>query len=95
MVNRSYLKKVVKLVGSQALLAKLVNKIQPGAKLTQAHIWKWINSTALGIPGEYVISACHVVNWQVTPHQLRPDLYPHPSDGLPEHMRIESPAAAS
>ncbi|MGY1490745.1 YdaS family helix-turn-helix protein [Methylobacillus pratensis] len=88
MSNRSYLKKLVGLAESQALLADKINKIQPGAKLAQAHVWKWLNSTALGIPGEYVISACHVVNWQVTPHQLRPDLYPHPADGLPEAMRI-------
>ncbi|MCV5295753.1 hypothetical protein OFC42_28600, partial [Escherichia coli] len=23
-------------------------------------------------------------NWSVTPHELRPDIYPNPNDGLPE-----------
>ncbi|MBL2607392.1 Cro/Cl family transcriptional regulator, partial [Klebsiella pneumoniae] len=25
-----------------------------------------------------------VLDWQVTPHELRPDLYPNPTDGLPK-----------
>ncbi|MGN8238636.1 transcriptional regulator [Enterobacter soli] len=35
------------------------------------------------IPGELVLKVSKVVNWQVTPHELRPDLYPNPTDGLP------------
>lgn len=87
MLNRSSLAEVVELVGSQALLAKLINQIHPGAQITQAHIWKWMNSTKLGVSGEYVISCCKVVDWKVRPHQLRPDLYPHPDDGLPDSLR--------
>jgi hypothetical protein len=26
-------------------------------------------------------------HWAVTPHQLRPDLYPDPTDGLPRHLK--------
>ena len=39
------------------------------------------------IPSEKVILVSQATNYQVTPHELRPDLYPHPQDGLPEHLR--------
>lgn len=93
MSNRPHLKKLVGIAGSQALLAEKINAIQHDAKLAQAHVSKWLNSTRLGIPAEYVISACKIVGWQVTPHQLRPDLYPHPSDGLPDAMRMNERVA--
>lgn len=35
------------------------------------------------VPAEKVIALCAADGWEVTPHQLRPDLYPHPDDGLP------------
>lgn len=40
--------------------------------------------------GECLLSAATSLKWaaateyQVTPHDLRPDLYPNPRDGLPE-----------
>lgn len=47
-----------------------------------------ISKIVLGkCPAETVLSLSEAVNWQVTPHDLRPDLYPHPQDGLPPHMR--------
>jgi len=30
-----------------------------------------------------VISVCAATDWQVTPYELRPDIYPNPTDGLP------------
>jgi DNA-binding transcriptional regulator YdaS (Cro superfamily) len=39
------------------------------------------------VPSENVIAIAEVTNWKVTPHELRPDIYPHPQDGLPEHLR--------
>jgi len=30
-----------------------------------------------------VISVCAATGWQITPHELRPDVYPNPTDGLP------------
>jgi DNA-binding transcriptional regulator YdaS (Cro superfamily) len=41
-------------------------------------------------PSEKVIGVSEATNWQVTPHDLRPDLYPHPHDGLPEHLRSDA-----
>jgi DNA-binding transcriptional regulator YdaS (Cro superfamily) len=34
------------------------------------------------VPAERVIEVAMLTGWKVTPHQLRPDLYPLPSDAL-------------
>ena len=34
------------------------------------------------VPAERVIEVAMLTGWQVTPHQLRPDLYPLPGDAL-------------
>jgi hypothetical protein len=31
-----------------------------------------------------VLNAAAATDWQVTPHDWRPDLYPHPDDGMPK-----------
>jgi DNA-binding transcriptional regulator YdaS (Cro superfamily) len=36
------------------------------------------------IPPERVLSICSALCWKLTPHQIRPDLYPNPTDGLPQ-----------
>ncbi|EBD3218449.1 helix-turn-helix domain-containing protein [Salmonella enterica] len=36
------------------------------------------------VPGELVVRVSKAVHWQVTPHELRPDLYPNPTDGIPQ-----------
>lgn len=38
-------------------------------------------------PGERVITLSRGIDWKITPHRLRPDLYPHPDDGLPLERR--------
>lgn len=79
------LKKLIDLIGGQSALASsLKSETRP---VTQAHVWKWLNTTVDGIPAEHVIKACEAIGWEVTPHELRPDLYPHPQDGLPDHLR--------
>ncbi|WP_083260243.1 YdaS family helix-turn-helix protein [Marinobacter sp. X15-166B] len=35
------------------------------------------------IPPTRALAICEATNWKVTPHELRPDIYPNPSDGLP------------
>jgi DNA-binding transcriptional regulator YdaS (Cro superfamily) len=46
------------------------------------------------IPAEQVIEYARSRNFDVTPHQLRPDLYPHPEDGLPPLLRSSRQSAA-
>jgi len=54
-------------------------------------------STALGlsrgavsqwqvVPSDRVLAVCAATAWKVTPHQVRPDLYPNPNDALPDSV---------
>lgn len=45
---------------------------------------KWIRD---GLPAEHVIWLSELTGWRSTPHQLAPDIYPHPDDGLPANFR--------
>ena len=87
------LQKIVNLLNGQAALADVLKT--PEKPISQAHVWKWLNTTKEGIPAIHVIKACDAVNYQVTPHELRPDLYPHPEDGLPDSLRKSLPVACA
>jgi len=39
------------------------------------------------IPSEKLIPIARATDWKVTPHALDSVVYPHPTDGLPEHLR--------
>ena len=47
-------------------------------------VYKWERSGR--VPPEHVISLCRETDWQITPHELRPDIYPHPLDGMPKEQ---------
>jgi len=72
--------KAIDICGSQTMLGKKIGK---GQYLVSA----WVNRYGCKVAPEYVIDVATAVDWKVTPHELRPDLYPHPNDGLPEHLR--------
>lgn len=80
-MSKSFLIKAVEILGGQVATAKSLG-------VAQAHVWAWINKTKDGIPAKNVIAVSKATEWIVTPHQLRPDLYPHPMDGLPDHLRL-------
>ncbi|MBZ0105420.1 MAG: helix-turn-helix domain-containing protein [Sulfuricella denitrificans] len=40
------------------------------------------------VPVDKVIRVCELTGWQVTPHQLRPDIYPNATDGLPADNQV-------
>jgi len=67
-------------LGSQAAVAKVVG-------VRQQVVGYWLKN---GVPAEHVLPICGAVTFEVTPHQLRPDLYPHPDDGLPLEMRQQA-----
>lgn len=48
--------------------------------VTRQAIQKWMRE---GVPAERVLPFCEKTVWKVTPHMLRPDLYPNPSDAIP------------
>ena len=39
------------------------------------------------VPADYVLRVSEMTGYAKTPHQIRPDLYPYPDDGLPESQR--------
>ena len=45
---------------------------------------KWVSA---GVPPERVIAVAAAAGFRPSPHDLRPDLYPHPDDGLPQELR--------
>lgn len=51
-------------------------------KVTQGLIYQWLSGIRK-VSAEKVLSVCEATGWQVTPHELRPDIYPNPTDGLP------------
>lgn len=38
-------------------------------------------------PPDHVITISRATGYKFTPHAIRPDLYPHPDDGLPVELR--------
>lgn len=44
------------------------------------------------VPADRVLEVAAFAHWRVTPHEIRPDLYPHPDDGLPGALRGRAPA---
>jgi len=49
-------------------------------RVSREAVRKWDRS---GVPAERVLFVCSVIGWRKTPHQLRPDLYPNPTDAMP------------
>ncbi len=45
-------------------------------------IYKWEKTGK--VPPGHVIAISRATGWLVTPYDLRPDIYPHPDDGLPK-----------
>lgn len=79
------LEELIELAGGQSALAEKTTKA--GKSIGQSTISAWINRFNHRVGPEYVLAVCQAVDWQMIPHRLRPDLYPHPDDGLPEYMR--------
>ena len=76
------LQQALQLAGSQAELAR-----KCGAKTRQAHVWKWLRSGRVSGLGALLVAKA--VGYEVLPHQLRPDLYPNPWDGLPPAVAMK------
>lgn len=75
------LEKAIAAAETQARLARKL-EVKPQA----IHGW----CTAGRVPPDRVIDVARAVDFKVTPHELRPDLYPHPEDGLPAEMRARA-----
>lgn len=51
----------------------------------QQNVSRWLNDR---IPAERVIPLCELLNWRVIPHELRPDLHPTPTSGIPDSISV-------
>jgi len=49
------------------------------------YYWK-----ANGVPPGRVVDVCAALNWEVTPHEVRPDIYQCPWDSLPADMAAKA-----
>lgn len=65
------LERAVAIAGSQSALASALSN--PSRKVTQAHIWNWLNRNK-GIPAEICPSIERVTAGQVTCEQLAPNV---------------------
>lgn len=70
--SHSHLDKAINLCGGPIPLATELG-------LHKTAVYKW----GAQCPAERVIAVSELTGWRVTPHQLRPDLYPNQCDGLP------------
>ena len=78
--QRAALQRCIDLAGGLSALAARANlcaNLSPHP-LSHRTIKAW---TSFGgrVRHEWVVPLCQAVDWQVTPHQLRPDLYPDPA----------------
>jgi DNA-binding transcriptional regulator YdaS (Cro superfamily) len=69
------LRRTIKLKGGSGEVSRRM-----GVK--QARLCNWLARGS--IPAERIIPLCSALEWVITPHQLRPDLYPHWLDGMGE-----------
>jgi DNA-binding transcriptional regulator YdaS (Cro superfamily) len=74
------IQRAIKAVGSQAALGRAIGVSQPS-------IHAWVQDGA--VTTAFAIKVAEAAGWTVTPHELRPDIYPHPDDGLPAELRAK------
>ncbi|MGC9206510.1 transcriptional regulator [Acidithiobacillus sp.] len=79
--KQNLVKVVIALAGGSSSLARALG-------LTPTAVMKWGNNGK--IPPTRVIPVSAAIKWIVTPHQLRPDCYPFPTDGLPDRAAGDS-----
>lgn len=75
------LTKAIQMAGTASNLATMLG-IRPMS------VSRWKTRYKGIVPADRVIPIYEVTG--VTPHELRPDLYPNPSDGLPQPQKQES-----
>ena len=44
----------------------------------------WFNHS--GVPADRIIPLCEFLDWEVTPHEIDPIVYPNPNDALPNNI---------
>lgn len=89
-MSKESLQKAVELAGGQTALADGIRARIPGSKIGQVHVWGWLNSVKIEVPPpEVVLPMAEFLEYRMTPHDLRADLYPNPDDALPPQYRAQ------
>lgn len=70
------LQQAISIIGSTKKLAEKLG-------ITEQAVGRWKSKGA--VPAARVLEIFHATG--VTPHELRPDLYPNPTDGLPAEQQ--------
>ncbi|HBR4221385.1 transcriptional regulator [Enterococcus faecalis] len=60
--------------------------IAQGLGVTPQAVNQWFAKSV--IPARFVLKLCEFVGWAITPHQVRPDLYPSELDGMPRTAEV-------
>lgn len=85
----SYLEEAIDLCLTQASLAEKINEWHAlkgrSSNVSQQNVSYWIKTSV--VPDIHCIAISWATEWKISPNKLRPDIYPHPHDGLPEEMR--------
>lgn len=76
MHQENYTEKAIRTIGVPSAVSRLFGFNSPQS------VFNWIKNNK--VPAERVIQLCELGGWAVSPHQLRPDLYPNKTDGLPK-----------
>lgn len=77
-MTKNALQRAIESVGNARLFAA---KLQ----ITEQSVGKWKNKYKGVVPSGRVLEVFQATG--VTPHELRPDLYPNPTDGLPAEQQ--------
>lgn len=84
-MNAAPFEEVCRAIGSYAAIGAIFDP-----PVSPQGVSKWAEA---GVPSERVLAVSKATGYEVTPHRLRPDLYPHPDDGLPPELRSGAAAA--
>jgi len=88
-MSKETLSQAIELAGGQAHLARGIRDRIPSSKIGQVTVWGWLNEAKMEVPpADAVIPICDFLGWRMTPHKLRPDLYPNPTDALPLDVKV-------
>lgn len=77
-------------------LSTFLNQLPPGGRsdfakhigVAPAYLYQMVNGIR-PISPKRALSIGEFSNWQVTPHELRPDIYPNQTDGIPIELSAD------
>ena len=81
------LRRAIELSGGQAALAKRLDEIgqrqHPPMRCKPQNVWAWLNRDGK-VPSEWARLVAEAVDFRVLPAEVRADIYPNRSDGMPQ-----------